>query len=203
MNLPDAAELIRFHDLQLLAGPTNMGIDGPLLAAIADNHRCNILLWETEDQARRTDVPDDYIVRCKRQIDRHNQQRNDAVERIDEVLFQALPFQALPLTPANIGVKTRLHSETPGAIIDRLSILSLKIHHMGLQTQRSDADAAHISTCDAKLQVLRTQRADLATCLSQLMNEFAHGEARFKMYRQFKMYNDPALNPWLKGKPAA
>ena len=196
MDLPAPDELIRFHDRQLLTDAQGGNGDDPLLVAIADNHCCNRLLWDAEDQARRPDVPADYIVRCKRLIDRHNQQRNDAVERIDELLLQRL-------SGTSASESARLHSETPGAIIDRLSILSLKIHHMRLQTQRDDADAAHISTCSAKLQVLQVQRADLADCLSRLLLELARGDARFRVYRQFKMYNDPALNPWLKGQPAA
>lgn len=196
MNLPDVAALIAFHDRHLFADATTRDNDDPLQAAIADNHCCNRLLWATEDQARRPDVPADYIVACKRRIDRHNQQRNDAVERIDELLSERLA----EVIPAG---EVRLHSETPGAIIDRLSILSLKIHHMRLQAERCDAGAAHQMTCKSKLQMLRTQRADLADCLSRLLGEVARGEARFKLYRQCKMYNDPSLNPWLRGKPAA
>ncbi len=59
-------------------------------AAIEANHRRNVLLWDAEDQARRTDVPDAPSPRCKRAIDRHNQRRNDAVESIDEALLARL-----------------------------------------------------------------------------------------------------------------
>lgn len=194
MKLPQPDALLRFHDRQLRE-PDPEPLDGDALElAIADNHRCNRLLWEAEDQARRPDVPDEYIVGCKRAIDRHNQRRNDAVERIDEALLQRLS-DAVPAEQA------RLHSETPGAIIDRLSILALKIHHMGLRAHSADADDEHIAACSAKLQVLITQRNDLATCLSSLLLELRQGQARFRVYRQFKMYNDPALNPWLRGKP--
>lgn len=193
MALPDPDELIRFHDGQL-AGDKPLADADALMSAIADNHRCNRALWDEEDLARRTDVPADYIVGCKRRIDRHNQQRNDAIEHVDAVLLDRLSGLATKPT-------ARLHSETPGAIIDRLSILSLKIHHMRLQTQRTDADAAHLSACDAKLQRLQSQRSDLADCLARLFEEIRRGEAFFKAYRQYKMYNDPALNPWLGGKP--
>ncbi len=184
--------LIRFHDTQLSETPSfeaGRAAD-ELMAAVAENHRCNLLLWHAEDQARRTDVPDWQIVRCKRDIDRCNQQRNDAVERIDEALLQQL-----------IGVAckpgARQHSETAGAMIDRLSILSLKIFHMHAQTRRQDADAEHLATCSAKLQALRAQRDDLADCLARLLQEIRCGDSYFKPYRQFKMYNDPRLNPWL------
>src|SRR5690606_8667833 len=89
----------------------------------------------------------------------------------------------------------RLNSETAGAMIDRLSILSLKIRAMRKQTERTDVDEAHIETCRAKLLKLHEQRADLAACLDRLFEEFARGESYYKIYRQFKMYNDPKLNP--------
>jgi hypothetical protein len=94
----------------------------------------------------------------------------------------------------------KLNSETAGAMIDRLSILSLKIHHMRLQTERTDVDRAHIESCRAKLARLEEQRTDLAACLDRLLGECARGESYFKVYRQFKMYNDPALNPAVYGE---
>lgn len=197
MGLIRPAALIRFHDAQLKGtGAEPCAGCSALQRAIADNHRFNRLLWRIEDHARRQDVPDRYIVRCKRAIDRFNQQRNDATERVDHALLQALAgIQYQP--------DARLHSETAGAMIDRLSILALKIFHMHAQTTRRDAGDEHRSACNAKLQILQIQRADLAGCLGRLLKEIERGETYFKAYRQFKMYNDPRLNPWLNGIAAA
>ena len=162
---------------------------------IEANHRFNNLLWDEEDQARRRDVPDSAIAASKRAIDGYNQKRNDAIERIDEQLLLMLP------NPGS-NQAARLSSETPGAMIDRLSILSLKIHHMRLQTQRSDVAAAHVENCLSKLHRLNEQRTDLAACLDLLLAECARGASYFKIYRQFKMYNDPALNPAIYRKEA-
>lgn len=153
-----------------------------LWAAIEENHRCNVSLWDEEDQARRRDVSDSAIVRSKRLIDGDNQRRNDAVERIDELVLTRLP------EPSE---SARLHSETAGALIDRLSILCLKIYHMDLQTRRADADAAHHELCRQRLARLREQRDDLEWCLDELLKGCAARALRFKVYRQFKMYNDP------------
>jgi len=49
----------------------------------------------------------------------------------------------------------------------------------------------------AKLQRLLEQRQDLAACLDALLADAAAGRAFFKVYRQFKMYNDPRWNPQL------
>jgi hypothetical protein len=160
---------------------------------IAANHRCNRLLWAEEDLARRTDVPDADIAMNKRAIDRFNQQRNDAVERIDEALLArtaAVPVQG----------GAWHNSETAGAMIDRLSILALKVHAMGNEARRADATDDHRSACAGKLARLALQRDDLARCLDTLLARAAEGRAFWRVYRQFKMYNDPELNPQLYGR---
>jgi len=157
------------------------------------NHRFNSLLWDEEDLARRRNVPDAEIASNKRAIDSFNQKRNDAVERLDETLL--LQLGGVALQPG-----ARLSSETAGAMCDRLSILALKVRAMRLQTQRSDVDAEHVANCTAKLGQLEAQRSDLAACLDRLLTEAGAGNAYFKIYRQFKMYNDPKLNPQLYQK---
>jgi hypothetical protein len=160
------------------------------------NHRFNCSLWNEEDLARRTQAADAEIALNKRNIDRFNQARNDAMERIDDALLRATESW-------HCDADARLSSETAGAMIDRLSILSLKIHHMGLQTARTDVDEAHRETARARLQQLRVQRTDLAACYDRLLDEIAAGTGRFKIYRQFKMYNDPSFNPALVAERAA
>ena len=79
-------------------------------------------------------------------------------------------------------------------IVDRLSILSLKIRNMGVYAARED-DTALERECLDKLARLKVQRSDLLTCLEVLMEEFPQGTRYFKSYKQFKAYNDPRLNP--------
>jgi hypothetical protein len=152
------------------------------------NHRYNCLLWNEEDLARRKRVQDAEIAANKRAIDGYNQKRNDAIERIDEILLGTFA-----LVERKAGA--RLSSETAGSMIDRLSILSLKVHHMRLQTVRRNVDQAHIDSCNVRVARFLEQRRDLAGCLDKLITESGRGEAWFKVYRQFKMYNDPKLNP--------
>jgi len=191
-----AHELISFHDSRhAIAGWAKSGgvpQHNTLWQAVEDNHRCNCLLWNEEDLARRRNVPDAEIAGNKRAIDGYNQQRNDAIERIDEQML-------VSLSEVKVNSGARLNSETPGAMIDRLSILCLKIHHMRLQTLRTDVDSTHIEACRGKLARLEEQRGDLGACFDRLVAECVRGEARFKVYRQFKMYNDPALNPAIYG----
>lgn len=194
-----SADLVCFHDacLQTPRWPATVArFDAGCWHYIEANHRFNSLLWNEEDLARRTDVPDGDIAANKRAIDGYNQKRNDAIERLDEILLDDLR----DVTPS---AGARLHSETPGAMIDRLSILSLKIHHMGLQVRRTDTSAAHIGACEAKLARLREQRADLQRCFDEIIDGLGRGAVYFKIYRQYKMYNDPALNPQLYGRKQA
>jgi len=166
------------------------------------NHRNNSLLWAEEDLARRTTVADAEIAANKRAIDRYNQARNDATERVDELLLLSLGLvdetsarSDAPVSQVPAGA--RLNSETAGSMVDRLSIMSLKIKAMREQTLRVDVDGAHRAASTVKLQRLEQQRADLAGCLDALLADAAAGRAWFKVYRQFKMYNDPQLNPQL------
>lgn len=205
--LPRAAEVIAAHDAALL-GPALAPEADDLRGWIAVNHFHNRSLWAQEDLARRTRAPDAEIVANKRAIDRHNQARNDAIERIDEFLLAALGLVdpatlASALPRSTVAAGARLNSETAGSMLDRISILGLKIAAMHEQAQRQDVDEAHRQSCGERLQRLQQQRADLGACFDELLADAAAGRAYFKVYRQFKMYNDPALNPHLAGKPTA
>ena len=150
----------------------------------------NFELWHQEDGARDPDATPDTIVDIKRAIDRLNQQRNDLAEQLDLALLQFLAAHRREQNGA-----APLHSEAPGLIIDRLSILSLKLFHTEEQTHR--ADRAHRNRAAERLRLLQRQRSDLAGCLTDLWHEVLAGTRRFQLYRQLKMYNDPALNPVL------
>jgi hypothetical protein len=167
------------------------------LDAVARQHQANFELWHTEDEARAPGASDAELAAVKRRVDRINQRRNDLAEQLDVALLAWLDQQrpaALP-NPA-----AELHSESPGLIIDRLSILSLKIFHTREEAQRANAPAGHIERNRHRLAILIEQRADLAACLDALWRQTLAGSRRFKLYRQLKMYNDPSLNPVIYGK---
>ncbi len=159
---------------------------------IEKNHQYNCQLWDEEDKARRTNVGDSDIALNKRNIDQFNQKRNDAIESIDEKILERL---------SNVKVVEGawFNSETAGSIVDRLSIVSLKILHMGIQADRSDIDTVQQEEAQSKKERLITQRDDLLFCLNQLLEGSSKGRSFYRIYRQFKMYNDPRMNPYLSG----
>jgi hypothetical protein len=161
----------------------------PFLTQVAMHHRANFDLWHIEDEARRPHATDADLAGVKRRIDRTNQHRNDLAEQIDQAIVAHLAPLHLP------NPEAPLHSESPGLIVDRLSILALKIYHTREETIRNGAPAGHAERNLERLAVLENQRADLAACLDSLWRETLAGTRRFKLYRQLKMYNDPALNP--------
>jgi hypothetical protein len=156
------------------------------LALVEENHHCNFELWHEEDRARRDDLGFEHVYRAKRAIDRWNQRRNDFIEQMDRWLVERLPAFA-DSVPMN--------SETPGMIIDRLSINALRSYHMAEEAERPTAPEEQRAACRRKLTVIRQQRGDLLAALDALLREAAAGKRGFRVYFQFKMYNDPALNP--------
>ncbi len=161
---------------------------------VLEQHRANFDLWHREDAARDPLAADQAIAAVKRNIDKLNQRRNDLTERIDLTLLDAAPAMS-PDLPIN--------SETPGLIVDRLSILSLKLFHTEEETRRPGADEAHHQRNRERLAILVEQREDLAGCLAALWSAVLAGRRRFKLYRQLKMYNDPSLNPVLYARTGA
>jgi hypothetical protein len=152
------------------------------------NHLRNFLLWHEEDRARRDDQGPEFVYTAKRAIDRYNQERNNFIEKMDRWLVEALQ-------PLRDGVS--FNSETPGMIIDRLSILSLKEYHMEEESHRAGAPLEQREACQRKLAVIRNQQADLQQAAAELLADVVARRRSFKVYFQFKMYNDPALNPQL------
>jgi hypothetical protein len=156
---------------------------------VVRQHRANFELWHIEDEARTPGATEAELASVKRSVDQTNQRRNDLTEEMDRALLQWLGDRGLP------NPEAPLHSESPGLIIDRLSILGLKVYHTREEAERTGAPAGHAERNRDRLVILEEQRADLANCLDALWRETLAGTRRFKLYRQLKMYNDPSLNP--------
>ena len=170
------------------------------LHVVCLQHQQNFRLWHQEDIARSPEVAEADIAAVKRAIDRLNQRRNDLIERLDDYVLVEL---------SDAGVRPRAdapqNTETPGSVIDRLSILALRLYHMEEQACRADATDEHVVKAKARLEILHQQHRDLAISLGELLADLFAGRKRLKVYHQFKMYNDPTMNPYLYAakRPAA
>ncbi|MEC8968675.1 MAG: DUF4254 domain-containing protein [Bacteroidota bacterium] len=149
--------------------------------------------WHLEDMIRAPNINEKKGMSIKRRIDHSNQERTDLVEQIDDYYIDIFSSSTL--------IKdAKLNTESPGWVVDRLSILCLKIFHMKEQVNRKDVDGDHNEKCLLKLCVLEDQLKDLSIAFDQLLEDYRKGNKKIKVYRQMKMYNDKTLNPVLYKK---
>ncbi|MBO4586742.1 MAG: DUF4254 domain-containing protein [Bacteroidales bacterium] len=185
-------QIVEYHKTDNVDAPQNNPYkEGSFEAVLWEKSWVDTVQWHLEDLVRPDDVEPVYALQLKRRIDRSNQHRTDLVEQIDDHYY--LQFKDVALQ-----ADSRLNTETPAWAIDRFSILALKIYHFQIEANRGDE--AHRAKCQAKLDTLLTQHADLTLAIDQLLEDLAAGRRQMKLYRQMKMYNDPSLNPSLYKK---
>ncbi|MCB9189793.1 MAG: DUF4254 domain-containing protein [Flavobacteriales bacterium] len=146
--------------------------------------------WHLEDIVRDPAIDPTYGMEIKRRIDKSNQHRTDTVEHLDDYYINLYK---------NVEPKdgVTINTESPAWVVDRLSILCLKIYHMQEQANRTDASQDHLAKCQLKLNILLEQKSDLSASFDELLNDYQNGNKLIKVYRQMKMYNDDSLNPVL------
>ncbi len=149
--------------------------------------------WHLEDIIRNPEIDPAEALAIKRRIDKSNQDRTDLVELIDSFFLDKYKN-------VNVLKDATINTESPAWAVDRLSILMLKIYHMQQEVNRPDASEEHRNRCEKKLHVLSEQKKDLSLALDQLLADINAGRKYMKVYKQMKMYNDPALNPVLYEK---
>ena len=146
--------------------------------------------WHYEDLIRDPEIDPTEGMALKRLIDASNQRRTDMVEQIDDWFLAQ--FGA-----ANADENATVNTESPAWVVDRLSILALKIYHMREQVERDNVNVVHVEQAKVKLVVLNEQQVDLSTSFNELLADISDGKRVMKVYRQMKLYNDPATNPIL------
>ena len=146
--------------------------------------------WHYEDLIREPEIDPKEGMALKRLIDASNQRRTDMVEQIDDWFIAQF-------NTTNAVDNATVNTESPAWVIDRLSILALKVYHMREQVERDNVDTAHVQQAKAKLAVLNEQQIDLSTSFDELLADISSGKRLMKVYRQMKLYNDPTTNPVL------
>lgn len=149
--------------------------------------------WHFEDIIRDPNIDPTAALVLKRRIDKSNQDRTDLVELIDSYFFDKYK-------DITVNEDAQINTESPAWAIDRLSILALKIYHMQQEVDRKDSTSEQHEACAKKLAILLEQRVDLSSAIDQLIADIEGGKKYMKVYKQMKMYNDPALNPVLYAK---
>lgn len=166
---------------------------GSLDALLYHKNWIDTVQWHLEDIIRNPEIDPVEALAIKRRIDKSNQDRTDMVEYVDSYMLDKYK-------DVQVAANARLNTETPAWAIDRLSILALKIYHMGVEAKREDVSEEHRAACQKKLDVLLSQQVDLSRAIEELIEDIEAGRKYMKTYKQMKMYNDPALNPVLYGK---
>jgi hypothetical protein len=164
--------------------------DGSIDFLLYQKNWIDTVQWHLEDIVRNPEITPLDGLALKRRIDASNQVRTDMVEYIDSYFLEKY-------NNVQAFADASLNTESPAWAIDRLSILALKIFHMGIEASRPEAEPAHRDACTKKLNILLEQRVDLSKAIDMLLDDIASGKKYMKVYKQMKMYNDPSLNPVL------
>jgi hypothetical protein len=197
--LVDVPSINELHSRMIAAWHTE-DVSNPYLGfpqVVCQQLSYNFLLWHEEDKVRSPAAATATIADAKRSIDRLNQQRNDWMEQIDDAVTAHLAEEAMAPMPG-----APQNSESIGSIIDRLSILALRVYHLQELLQSSSATLEQHSQAAARLSVAREQHGDLSEALRALVSDIGEGRKRHKTYRQLKLYNNPLFNPYLARPPA-
>ena len=198
----NANRCIEIFDRSILDYHINDNVDQPCNNPFSENSIENLMYlknwidtvqWHYEDIIRDPNIAAENGILLKRKIDRSNQDRTDLVEKIDDYYIELFKN-------VNYSNESKLNTESPGWVVDRISILCLKIYHMQEQTERKDVSEEHVNNCIKKLSVLKEQQEDLSQSFNELLDDLENGVKKIKVYRQMKMYNDSSLNPVLYKK---
>ncbi len=143
---------------------------GPLALAVAPLHGVNGRLWALEEAVRDRALADVEIVRLKRAIDAENLARHDAVHTIDRAVDACFGLQRAPDDEAAV-----VDSQSVGQMVDRLSVLALKV-------------AAWAGT-PARRAALEAQRLRVGRCLDRVGWALARGEGTAQAFDEAKTYS--------------
>jgi len=151
--------------------------------------KINKTLWNLEDSARLSELGDKHVAEVKKNIDIYNQQRNDLIREIDTVLRRLLDVSR--------GVKESFYSESPGMIIDRLSIIFIKLAVVQkiISVIRED---------DIKLEYLEKEKIvvgqieSIGNFLDLYIERLLKKEVFFEIQQPVKIYNDTRVRKYIK-----
>lgn len=150
----------------------------------------NYRLWNLEDSARMIDLGASHVTKVKQEIDKTNQIRNNLIREID--------IEIVKLTrsdPSNfVG---EFYSESPGMIIDGLSILFIKlsaIKKLISVIKEEDLKQDYIN----KEKIISGQIANLGHFLDLYFTKLKDRKVFFEIQQPVKIYNDERVKKYIR-----
>src|SRR3990167_6140245 len=151
--------------------------------------KANKTLWELEDSARLSELGDKHVAEAKKNIDIHNQQRNDLIREIDTVLARLLDVSR--------GPESSFYSESPGMIIDRLSIIFIKLAVVQKIISLIREDDLKMEYLE-KEKMLEGQIESIGNFLDLYIERLLKKGVFFEIQRPVKIYNDTWVRKYIK-----
>jgi hypothetical protein len=151
--------------------------------------KTNKTLWDLEDSARLSELGDKHVAEAKKSIDKINQSRNNLIREIDMVLYKDLGV--ISSSP------DKFYSESPGMIIDRLSIIFIKLSIVQKLVLLMKEDDLRSEYAD-KEKVLADQIRGIGQFLDMYMEKLVNGDVFFEIQQPVKIYNDVRVREYIK-----
>ena len=150
--------------------------------------KTNKILWDLEDSARLSELGDRHVAEAKKNIDTNNQYRNNLIGEIDITLYRLLNI--LPSSP------DKFYSESPGMIIDRLSIIFIKLSVVQKMISIIKEDDL-ISEYLDKEKILLGQIKSIGNFLDGYIDKLIKKEMFFEIQQPVKIYNDIRVKKYI------
>jgi hypothetical protein len=170
---PVAAELVAEMERVVQGAPRRA--HPAWVSRVVELVESNLQQWELEDLTRDPFASDEVVAGAKREIDRLNAGRHDLIERIDGSIDAGIHQQAT----------APLATESPGMVLDRLSVLVIRRARTALASGREPQYAERLPELEARL-------AALSLALDSYLDELRAGTRRFLPYEGFKLYGSSA-----------
>jgi hypothetical protein len=174
--LLSASELVREMEHAVRGVP--VGDQAGLARLVVELVRSNLRQWDLEDASRDPHASDAKVATAKRTIDHLNLDRHRLVEEIDAHITASLDQSAT----------AALATESPGMVLDRLSVLVIRRARTAEASFRDDTYAVRLSALDAMV-------ASLSGALDGYLHELCVGTRRFVAYEHLKLYSTGPLPP--------
>lgn len=153
--------------------------------------KINKILWDLEDSARLSELGDGHVAKAKKDIDISNQQRNDLIREIDALLYKHFHVSR--------AGKESFYSESPGMIIDRLSIIFIKLSVVQRLTsfiEETDLKSEYLE----KEKILFSQIQSIGNFLDLYIERLLKKEVFFEIQQAVKIYNDKRVKKYFNIK---